>query len=239
MRLDSTPTAMEDGEDTVMRDAISHPMAPPHQLARASASRQSLPAHLNGSADPSLAPSILGQGVKIPLPPRSGSVPATATSRMGIVPVAGPVPGSDHPAEASGLTKSVMLGEERPESPMEANSDWSDEEAASHVGIPLAGLSSGLCYDVQMRYHCEVRPTADVHPEDPRRIYYIYKELCRAGLVDDPESSKPLVSRPLKRINARNATEEEVSLVHTPDHFAFVESTKGISLFSGCFGFED
>lgn len=239
---------MEDDEDTVMRDAISQPMAPPHQLARASASRQSLPPHFNGSADPALAPSILGQGVRIPLPPRLGSVPApaTATSAVGIVPVAGsgPGPGTGHPAEAPGLTKSVELGGglggiERSESPMEANSDWSDEEAAAHVGIPLASLSSGLCYDVQMRYHCEVRPTADVHPEDPRRIYYIYKELCRAGLVDDPESSKPLVSRPLKRINARNATEEEVSLVHTPDHFSFVESTKGISLFSVCFRFED
>lgn len=227
-----------------MRDASSHPMAPPHQLARASASRQSPPPHLNGNADPALAPSILGQGVRIPLPPRPGSVPATATSAMGIVPVAGSAsgPGPGHPVEAPGFTKSVELGEgfrERPESPMEANSDWSDEEAASHVGIPLAGLSSGLCYDVQMRYHCEVRPTADVHPEDPRRIYYIYKELCRAGLVDDPESSKPLVSRPLKRINARNATEEEVSLVHTPDHFAFVESTKGISIFSVWFGLWD
>lgn len=223
-----------------MRDASAHPMAPPHQLARASASRQSLPPHLNGNADPALAPSILGPGVKIPLPPRPGSVPATATSAMGIGPVAGP----GHPAEAPGLTKSVEIGEgfrevERSESPMEVNSDWSDEEAASHVGIPLASLSSGLCYDVQMRYHCEVRPTADVHPEDPRRIYYIYKELCRAGLVDDPESSRPLVSRPLKRINARNAMEEEVSLVHTPDHFAFVESTKGISLFSVWFGFGD
>jgi len=221
---------MEDDEDTVMRDASSHPMATPHQLATASTSRQSLPPHLNWSADPSLAPSILDQGMGIPLPPRPGSVPATGTSAMGPVPVAGPELG--YPAEVSGLTKSCELGEGlREESPMEANSDWSDEEAASHVGIPLAGLSSGLCYDVQMRYHCEVRPTADVHPEDPRRIYYIYKELCRAGLVDDPESSRPLVSRPLKRINARNATEEEVSLVHTPDHFAFVESTKGISLF--------
>lgn len=204
-----------------MRDASSHPMALPHQLATASASRQSLPPHLNGSADPSLAPSILAQGMRIPLTPRPGSVPATGTSAMGPVPVAGP--GLGHPAEAPGF---------REESPMEANSDWSDEEAAAHVGIPLAGLSSGLCYDVQMRYHCEVRPTADVHPEDPRRIYYIYKELCRAGLVDDPESSRPLVSRPLKRINARNATEEEVSLVHTPDHFAFVESTKGTSLYT-------
>ncbi|GAB1210101.1 hypothetical protein APSETT445_008891 [Aspergillus pseudonomiae] len=111
---------------------------------------------------------------------------------------------------------------------VEENSEWSEgEDAVAIRGLPIAQLPSGLCYDVQMRYHCEVRPTADVHPEDPRRIYYIYKELCRAGLVDDPESSRPLVSRPMKRISVRNATEEEISLVHTPDHFAFVESTKG------------
>lgn len=224
---------MEDDEDTVMGEATSHPN--PMANAGASASRQSIPPHLNGGADLSLTPSILGQSMRIPLPPRPGSVPAAGP---GPVPV--PVPAPGHPAEAhqaQGLAKPVELGDgfrepvERLESPMEANSDWSDEEVSSHVGIPLAGLPSGLCYDVQMRYHCEVRPTADVHPEDPRRIYYIYKELCRAGLVDDPESSRPLVSRPLRRINARNATEEEISLVHTPDHFAFVESTKGIPLF--------
>lgn len=117
--------------------------------------------------------------------------------------------------------------EDQADSLVEENSDWSDDDVSVRTGLPLASLASGLCYDVQMRYHCEVRPTADVHPEDPRRIYYIFKELCRAGLVDDPESSKPLVAKPLSRINARNATEEEISLVHTPDHFAFVESTKG------------
>jgi histone deacetylase 6 len=130
------------------------------------------------------------------------------------------------------LPKSTDSGDgtaedEKQDSLVEENSDWSDEDYTARTGLPLASLPSGLCYDVQMRYHCEVRPTSEVHPEDPRRIYYIYKELCRAGLVDDPESSRPLVSRPLKRINARNATEEEISLVHTPDHYAFVESTKG------------
>lgn len=95
-------------------------------------------------------------------------------------------------------------------------------------GLPLASRPTGLCYDIRMRYHCEVNPTLDVHPEDPRRIYYIYKELCKAGLVDDPESSRPLVSQPLLRIDARDATEEEISLVHATEHYAFVESTKGV-----------
>lgn len=208
--------AMEEDEDTVMGEAGPHQPNPvAHQHPRSSG--QTLLSPFHGGSDPSLAPSIMGQSTQSmanPLPSRP--------------PV--PVPGD---SQAKDLAKSVELGEpigepiDRADSPVEENSDWSDEEATSSVGIPLASLSSGLCYDVQMRYHCEVRPTADVHPEDPRRIYYIFKELCRAGLVDDPESSKPLVSRPLKRINARNATEAEISLVHTPDHFMFVESTKG------------
>ena len=211
--MDLIAVAMED-EDTDMRDATH-----PHQQVN-EANRQSMPPHLNGGSDPSLAPAIMGQSMRIPLPPHPGSAPVSQ----------GPVA----PAPDLQLRKPIEL--DNPDSPVEENSDWPDDEEAKPPRLgtypAVAGLSSGLCYDVQMRYHCEVRPTADVHPEDPRRIYYIYKELCRAGLVDDPESSKPLMSQPLKRINARNATEAEISLVHTPDHFAFVESTKGLYVIS-------
>ncbi|KAL1959893.1 hypothetical protein VTO42DRAFT_561 [Malbranchea cinnamomea] len=111
----------------------------------------------------------------------------------------------------------------------EEGSNWG-EDAENGVEesklLPRASLPTGLCYDIRMRYHCEVRPTADVHPEDPRRIYYIYKELCKAGLVDDKMSSRPLVDQPLLRIPARDATEEEISLVHDEAHYAFVKSTQ-------------
>lgn len=110
---------------------------------------------------------------------------------------------------------------------VESNSDWSEEENIGRPGLPLASLATGLCYDVRMRYHCEVQPTNDVHPEDPRRIYYIYKELCKSGLVDDPESCRPLAPMPLQRIDARDATEEEIVYVHSTAHFAFVRSTQG------------
>ncbi|KAF7713980.1 Histone deacetylase class 2 [Penicillium ucsense] len=115
------------------------------------------------------------------------------------------------------------------DSPLETNSDWSDDETAAKTGLPVGSLATGLCYDVRMRYHCEVRPTTEVHPEDPRRIYYIYKELCRAGLVDDPDSIQPLAPRTLKRIAARNATEEEITLIHSQAHYAFVRSTSDMS----------
>ncbi|KAK2789579.1 Histone deacetylase hda1 [Emmonsiellopsis sp. PD_33] len=112
---------------------------------------------------------------------------------------------------------------------VEENSDWPNDNVDATKGLPVGSMATGLCYDIRMRYHCEVKPTLDVHPEDPRRIYYIYKELCKAGLVDDPESSRPLVSQPLQRISARDATEEEISLVHDPDHYAFVQSTRDMS----------
>lgn len=97
-------------------------------------------------------------------------------------------------------------------------------------GLPVAQLPTGLCYDDRMRYHAEIAATTgdNVHPEDPRRIYYIYKELCEAGLVDD-EAHPPMVEVPLKRIDAREATREECLLVHTPEHYDFVESTAGES----------
>ena len=117
------------------------------------------------------------------------------------------------------------------ESGAEVDSDMDVEAAEDSVAenrlLPIASLPTGLCYDIRMRYHCEVRPTLDVHPEDPRRIYYIYKELCKAGLVDDVESVKPLVAQPLLRIDARDATPEEIALVHDPGHYVFVKSTEG------------
>lgn len=115
----------------------------------------------------------------------------------------------------------------------------SDEDSSDDLALdamprsykfPAATLPTGLCYDVRMRYHCELDPPKqrlDFHPEDPRRIYSIYKELCTAGLVDDPMSTRPIVSRPLKRIPARNATRTEVCRVHDTKHFSFIEGTKG------------
>lgn len=213
--------AAEEDEDTVMGEAVTHNPnpAPSQHLTYDGAG------HSNGRSDPWLVPPLLGPSLKLPVQSAASvrnSQPAAAADNHTMSPPKSlPKPADSGDATAEDF---VQLND----SLVEENSDWSEgEDAVAIRGLPIAQLPSGLCYDVQMRYHCEVRPTADVHPEDPRRIYYIYKELCRAGLVDDPESSRPLVSRPLKRISVRNATEEEISLVHTSDHFAFVKSTKG------------
>ena len=93
-------------------------------------------------------------------------------------------------------------------------------------------LATGYCYDVRMRYHCELEPPEnrrDYHPEDPRRIFSIYRELCVAGLIDDKLLNKgSVVSRPLKRIDVREADESEIELVHGKSHWDIMKLTKGL-----------
>lgn len=89
--------------------------------------------------------------------------------------------------------------------------------------LPYVTSQSGLVYDVRMRFHVEIEQDADqgVHPEDPRRIWSIYKELVDAGLVDDPNTIE-LSEHVLGRIPARFATEEEICAVHTKRHYDWV-----------------
>lgn len=129
--------------------------------------------------------------------------------------------------KSGGVSHEVLADSESAAEDSDTYVEAAEDGVEENRLLPVSSLPTGLCYDIRMRYHCEVRPTLDVHPEDPRRIYYIYKELCKAGLVDDADSSKPLVAQPLLRISARNATEKEIALVHDPEHYAFVKSTQG------------
>ncbi|KAJ5182425.1 Histone deacetylase clr3 [Penicillium capsulatum] len=203
---------MEDEEDTVMgntpKPSLSSLTQPPPST------------HLHHREDPILAPSLIPPAlVKSPSLGSENITARNATLPSGLAP----------PERVNKMSDSDSNPAEpvaRRDSLVEPNSDWSDEEVSAKAGLPLVSLATGLCYDVQMRYHCEIRPTSDVHPEDPRRIYYIYKELCRAGLVDDPESTRPLALQTLRRIPARLATEEEIVLIHSDAHYAFVHSTQ-------------
>lgn len=192
---------------------------------------------------------IMGESRRLPSLPSNSSLtqqpgsapgttadPALAHSFFSEIPNESPSPGAgtmhsqENPVKQSDseTTSAEYL---KRDSLVESHSDWSEEEeVTSRPGLPLASLATGLCYDIRMRYHCEVQPTNDVHPEDPRRIYYIYKELCKSGLVDDPDSCRPLAPIPLQRINAREATEEEIVNIHSAAHFAFVRSTQGMIL---------
>ncbi|GAM86032.1 hypothetical protein ANO11243_040420 [Dothideomycetidae sp. 11243] len=85
-----------------------------------------------------------------------------------------------------------------------------------YAPLPYASSRSGLVYDVRMRFHVEPIPKdSDMHPEDPRRIYEVYNELCEAGLVDDPTNPDLAGQYLLLRIPARHATESEILLEKT------------------------
>lgn len=95
-------------------------------------------------------------------------------------------------------------------------------------------LKTGLCYDVRMRYHAKIFTSyfeyIDPHPEDPRRIYRIYKILAENGLVKDPTlKGADDIGDLMQKIPVREATAEEILQVHSEDHLKFLESTAEMS----------
>lgn len=107
--------------------------------------------------------------------------------------------------------------------------DILSEEEHEPVEPYTSILPTGYCYDVRMRYHCELEPPEErkeFHPEDPRRIWKIYQELCNAGLIKNEKlNSGYVIPNPLINIAAREVTEAEVTLVHDKKHFDFIKST--------------
>lgn len=92
-------------------------------------------------------------------------------------------------------------------------------------------LKTGLVYDVRMRYHAKIFTSyyeyIDPHPEDPRRIYRIYKLLAEAGLITDSSLSGSDDLGPLmEKIPIREATAEEILNVHSEEHLRYILSTE-------------
>jgi histone deacetylase 6 len=95
-------------------------------------------------------------------------------------------------------------------------------------------LKTGICYDVRMRYHSRIVTNSydyvDPHPEDPRRIYRIYKAIAEAGLITDPDLKGATELGPLMdKVHTREATDQEILSVHTQEHLDFIESTTRMS----------
>ncbi|KAG5438180.1 hypothetical protein PCANB_003031 [Pneumocystis canis] len=92
-------------------------------------------------------------------------------------------------------------------------------------------LKTGLCYDVRMRFHATINPV-DFHPEDPRRIYRIYKEIADSGLIEycGWSCSDSDENEVMKRISARELTREEALLVHTVNHWDALLRTESMSI---------
>ena len=98
--------------------------------------------------------------------------------------------------------------------------------------LPYASSRSGLVYDVRMRFHAEPmasRQPDDIHPEDPRRIFEIYQELSNAQLVHDVTTNDSPTDFQMLRINAREATKQEILLVHERQHYDWVKNLVGKS----------
>lgn len=93
---------------------------------------------------------------------------------------------------------------------------------------------TGICYDVRMRYHSRLNTSPssylDPHPEDPRRTFRIYKTIAEAGLLtDETLQGKTDLGDLMLKLPSREATFEELLLVHTPEHLKFVSSTENMS----------
>lgn len=95
-------------------------------------------------------------------------------------------------------------------------------------------LKTGLCYDVRMRYHAKIFTSyfeyIDPHPEDPRRIYRIYKILAENGLIKDPMlSGVDDIGDLMLKIPVREASEDEILQVHSREHLEFLANTAKIT----------
>lgn len=145
-------------------------------------------------------------------------------------------PPTEVPSTSNGFGESGALGTFRSdETPNSESPGAEDEEDHPSTGYPLAFkrrgiLPTGCCYDDRMKLHANADfGSSPHHPEDPARIEYIMRMLKRAGLVY-PGSDADLISilqkTPNKyvwRIPARRATKEEITSVHHPHHFRWVE----------------
>lgn len=93
--------------------------------------------------------------------------------------------------------------------------------------LSIACLPSGVCYDARMKLHATL-VDGDDHPESPRRITAIYNALVGAGLISEDSTPKPDETRVLQRIEAREATAEEICSVHSHAHLKSVRQTQGM-----------
>ncbi|KAK3709595.1 Histone deacetylase hda1 [Vermiconidia calcicola] len=97
--------------------------------------------------------------------------------------------------------------------------------------LPYASSQTGLVYDVRMRFHVEtVSIEDDIHPEDPRRIHAIFESFVDAGLAWKKNTSGPSNDYYMGRIDARKVTKEEVCLVHTEEHWNWIQGLSAVPM---------
>jgi histone deacetylase 6 len=103
------------------------------------------------------------------------------------------------------------------------------------AALPYATSRTGLVYDPRMRFHAELPNMSssedDIHPEDPRRIHSIFEEIRQAGLVGSSGTDDEPNEQFCWRIAIRMATKPEILLIHTKEHYDFVESLQGMLVY--------
>lgn len=102
--------------------------------------------------------------------------------------------------------------------------------ANAYTPLQRVYLRSGICYDERMRAH-ETIDVRDHHPEDPRRALRIYDALQKAGLVHGIDAVDTDVPNPyvFAKIGAREASQQEICLVHTAEHYAQMLTTASMT----------
>ncbi|KAI7849184.1 hypothetical protein BDC45DRAFT_449100 [Circinella umbellata] len=80
------------------------------------------------------------------------------------------------------------------------------------------GLKTGYVYDVIMSFHAQLAEDDEPHPEDPRRIYSIYKCMLDNGLLND-----------CVRLPIRQATKNEILSIHDARYYNTLIKTKDMS----------
>ncbi|KXT04602.1 hypothetical protein AC578_8689 [Pseudocercospora eumusae] len=134
----------------------------------------------------------------------------------------GPVP--RHPYAGAAVLKGSGLRREIQAADLVAVARKDAPKPAKFSNLPYATSQTGLVYDVRMRFHVEAEPSEDdLHPEDPRRIHAIFEAFVNAGLAWR-EGESPASDYYMGRVDARMVTREEVCLVHTANHWNWVQS---------------
>ncbi|KAG0172548.1 Histone deacetylase hda1 [Apophysomyces sp. BC1034] len=79
-------------------------------------------------------------------------------------------------------------------------------------------LKTGYVYDVIMSFHANLNDEFEKHPEDPRRIYSIYRNIEKNGITQE-----------CQRLPIVKADQRHILRVHTLEHLKNMRATKDMS----------
>ncbi|KAJ2851733.1 Histone deacetylase hda1 [Coemansia brasiliensis] len=86
---------------------------------------------------------------------------------------------------------------------------------SKEVLLKSATTKVGYVYDVRMKYHQDLEDPQDPHPEDPRRIFWIYNILKQAGCLDI-----------MKSVEVTPVSDNKILQVHTQAHLDMLKDTE-------------